>query len=124
MSKRIKDSKGHEWQKDSDGNIDLVTFDVNFHNGPTCVKCGYSFCVHCKDNPDEPCSGNKTADKMEQGVLLFLVKVANLPESKREAFLNLVDALWNTDSDTELESVIDTVLDHVENSNISHVSIS
>lgn len=56
-------------------------------------------------------------DSMEQGVLLFLVKVANLPESKREAFLNLVDVLWDTDSDTELEPVIDSIISHVSKPN-------
>lgn len=48
---------------------------------------------------------------------LFLVKVANLPESKREIFLELIYLLWKTDSDTELESVIDSIFNHVNKPN-------
>jgi hypothetical protein len=52
----ITDPKGHEWQIDEDtGMVDIFAFDVDGHNGPLCVKCGYAFCHHCKTEI-KPCT--------------------------------------------------------------------
>ena len=40
----------HDWQRTEDGSIDDMAFDVDFHNGPMCQRCGYSFCIHCEDD--------------------------------------------------------------------------
>ena len=32
--------------EDGDG-IDMFRLDVEFHNGPECMKCGRSWCEHC-----------------------------------------------------------------------------
>lgn len=47
----------HDWGTDEDGDIDEWAWDYEFHNGPTCERCGYSFCIHCKPNGwnDKPC---------------------------------------------------------------------
>ncbi len=39
--------RGHTWQLDEDGKIDIFAYDGDTHNGPACVTCGYSFCHHC-----------------------------------------------------------------------------
>lgn len=47
----------HDWQRDGEGNIDMWGIEYGYHNGPTCTRCDYSFCIHCE--PDgynaEPC---------------------------------------------------------------------
>lgn len=43
----IANPKGHVWKLDEDGNVDTFYLDYDFHNGPGCVKCGYTFCEHC-----------------------------------------------------------------------------
>lgn len=40
----------HSWIKDEDGEIDNFAMEYEYHNGPICEFCGYSFCEHC--NPD------------------------------------------------------------------------
>jgi len=46
----------HDWERTEDGRIDEFAFGVDYHNGPVCKRCQYSFCMHC--NPDgwnKPC---------------------------------------------------------------------
>ena len=47
----------HDWETDKHGNIDEWFMNYEFHNGPACQRCGYSFCVHCKPNGwnEKPC---------------------------------------------------------------------
>ena len=45
-------AKGHELKLDEDGRIDDWQVDAGFHNGPACVKCHRSWCMHCT-NADE-----------------------------------------------------------------------
>lgn len=47
----------HDWERDEDGEIDEFAMNYEFHNGPMCKRCGYSFCEHCKPNGwnEEPC---------------------------------------------------------------------
>lgn len=47
-----KDECQHEWKRNEDGTIDEFVIecadeDGHWHNGPQCVKCGYSFCMFC-----------------------------------------------------------------------------
>jgi len=42
--------KEHDWYRDKDGEIDVFAFDVDYHNGPMCKRCDYSFCKHCEPN--------------------------------------------------------------------------
>ena len=60
----IEDWK-HRWKQNSRGDIDYFAgVDVGYHNGPLCVKCGFSFCEHCDPDgyetececPTETCS--------------------------------------------------------------------
>lgn len=49
--------RGHEWQRNEDGDVDVFAFNpTDPHNGPRCVRCGYGFCVHCHDLPEEDCT--------------------------------------------------------------------
>lgn len=52
-----KEFKEHDWYRNEDDEIDEFAFDAGYHNGPTCKRCYYSFCIHC--DPDgwnkEPC---------------------------------------------------------------------
>ena len=47
----------HDWEREEDGTIDDFAMEYEFHNGPMCKRCYYSFCVHC--DPDgwnkKPC---------------------------------------------------------------------
>jgi hypothetical protein len=47
----------HDWERDENGNIYDFACDWDYHNGPICKRCSYSFCIHC--DPDgwnkEPC---------------------------------------------------------------------
>lgn len=47
----------HDWETDEDGNIDECAMDEEFHHGPACKRCGYSFCICCNPNGfnEEPC---------------------------------------------------------------------
>ena len=50
--------RGHRWQTFGPDDPEIDTFAYNpedSHNGPRCVKCGYEFCHHCQDGPDEDC---------------------------------------------------------------------
>lgn len=55
------DPMGHIWKKDHTGEIDLFALDVDEHdssighNGPICIKCGYSFCHRCHKMPEKRC---------------------------------------------------------------------
>ena len=49
-------SRGHEWKREENGDIDIFGVDSGYHNGPICVKCGYGFCHHCQRGPDEDCT--------------------------------------------------------------------
>lgn len=40
----------HDWYRNEDGEIDEFAFDADYHNGPMCKRCYYSFCVHCDPN--------------------------------------------------------------------------
>lgn len=42
----------HEWERNEDGQIDYFAMSGGFYNGPQCVRCGYSFCVHCAGEAD------------------------------------------------------------------------
>lgn len=49
--KYIKESFGaHNWYLNKRGSIDEFAYSYEFHNGPMCKRCGYSFCIHC--DPD------------------------------------------------------------------------
>jgi hypothetical protein len=43
---------GHSPKMNSYGHLDYFAFDVMGHNGPSCTKCGKSWCWHCTD-PEE-----------------------------------------------------------------------
>lgn len=45
-AKKIK-TKAHRWKVDSDGEIDFFAMSQDFCNGPLCIDCYASFCVHC-----------------------------------------------------------------------------
>jgi len=52
----VTETKGHEWKIDEDGEIDIFAYNPHDpHNGPECVKCGYGFCHHCQELPDDNC---------------------------------------------------------------------
>lgn len=40
----------HNWCCEEDGTINEFAMEYEYHNGPSCKRCGYSFCVHC--DPD------------------------------------------------------------------------
>lgn len=45
----------HDWVKEKDGSIDFFAYCYEYHNGPKCKRCGYSFCECCEccDDVDE-----------------------------------------------------------------------
>lgn len=52
-------TRGHVWQKDEDGDIDIFGHESDPHNGPVCVRCGYGFCHHCHELPEVDCTGDQ-----------------------------------------------------------------
>jgi hypothetical protein len=43
-----KERRKHKWKRNSYGTIDYFAgVDCGYHNGPLCLKCGFSFCEHC-----------------------------------------------------------------------------
>lgn len=56
---------GHELCRDEDGEVDWFACETDFdggHNGPVCVRCDESWCVHCLKAPGKlaavgACSG-------------------------------------------------------------------
>ena len=43
-------STEHEWVPSNDkdfDNFEVSVEDIDYHNGPGCLRCGYSFCMHC-----------------------------------------------------------------------------
>jgi hypothetical protein len=53
--KRLEITHGHVWERDERGHVDTANFFGEFHNGPKCENCGYIYCYHCYDEPQEPC---------------------------------------------------------------------
>lgn len=37
----------HDWERKENGDIDNFAYDGDYHNGPMCKRCYYSFCIHC-----------------------------------------------------------------------------
>ena len=40
----------HDWEREENGDIDDFAYDGDYHNGPMCKRCYYSFCIHCDPN--------------------------------------------------------------------------
>lgn len=40
----------HDWRRRVNGNVDLYASEYDYHHGPRCERCGYSFCMVC--SPD------------------------------------------------------------------------
>lgn len=49
--------RGHIWGRGSNGEVNDFALEVDPHNGPRCARCGYSYCIHCDEGPDEDCPG-------------------------------------------------------------------
>lgn len=51
----------HKWRRTKDREIDDFAMSFDYHNGPICERCGYTFCVYCE--PDgwdkQPCVINE-----------------------------------------------------------------
>lgn len=47
----------HQWRRTESGEIDTFAMSYEYHNGPMCERCGYSFCEHCEPDgyDEEPC---------------------------------------------------------------------
>ena len=44
----------HDWVRNKeDGSIDEFATENDYHNGPSCRRCYYSFCEHCVNDFDE-----------------------------------------------------------------------
>ena len=41
---------GHEPEMFYDGKVDLFAYIEHIHNGPVCVRCGWSTCMHCNSD--------------------------------------------------------------------------
>lgn len=75
MSRKYQiDPKGHVWELNDDGGINIFALSDDIHNGPRCANCGYDFCHHCTDTI-EPCPAAKEA-RTPQDVKEFIAKHA------------------------------------------------
>jgi len=53
-----KGARGHVWITDPDDPtcIDIFAYNpADPHNGPKCTRCGYGFCHHCDEGPQQDC---------------------------------------------------------------------
>lgn len=56
MHKYEMETKGHKWVLNTyDNEVDIFGYEEGHHNGPKCELCGYGFCHHCQDLPEEEC---------------------------------------------------------------------
>ena len=58
-------NKGHTWRMyDYDPTeIDMFGLNEDYHNGPICTTCGYSYCHHCnRDGPPSACTNPARED--------------------------------------------------------------
>ncbi len=76
--KEIRDKHGHIWEKEENGEPDSMAFCEGLHNGFRCEKCGFEYCVHCKNEWEIPeCSeeskNKKIADdsNLDSGIVAF-----------------------------------------------------
>lgn len=62
----VANPNGHVWQKfeDTDEPDRMATTNGEYHNGPRCIVCGYSFCEHCVSEVP-PCPGAASAQSTE-----------------------------------------------------------
>lgn len=47
----------HQWERTETGEIDDGAMMYEYHNGPVCERCGYTFCILCDPSgyDKEPC---------------------------------------------------------------------
>lgn len=64
----VTNPRGHVWQLDSRGDVDIFGVEANNHNGPLCTVCGYGFCHHCQSEADHDCPGPETPEQELAGV--------------------------------------------------------
>lgn len=51
------EAQGHVLRTE-DGEVDTFAMSAEFHNGPVCVKCHASWCIHCHERGSiKPCVG-------------------------------------------------------------------
>lgn len=48
-------TRGHVWILDEFGHVE-IDGSSDFHNHVTCAKCGYVYCVSCRDVPPKACN--------------------------------------------------------------------
>jgi hypothetical protein len=66
MRKYEKDPKGHVWETNDNGEVDIFAYEAgDRHNGPRCAKCGYGFCHHCQKKPAKKCVKGQTRRELE-----------------------------------------------------------
>lgn len=46
--------KGHSPYLNEDGQLDTWRVNEDIHNGPECMTCHFSFCMHCRSIKDIP----------------------------------------------------------------------
>jgi hypothetical protein len=56
---------GHVLERDEDGDVDTFAYEYGYHNGPVCVNCQRSWCVHCEDSFDF-CIGKEAYDAKQR----------------------------------------------------------
>ena len=61
----IKNNRGHTWKLNDyehpEGvrSVDIFGYESGrIHNGPICTVCGYGFCHHCHDLPQQDCTND------------------------------------------------------------------
>lgn len=65
----------HDWKKDENGNIDYFALDYECHNGPECLRCGFSFCHHCDPEEIDSCCEVKPPASYDRIFKVFINQV-------------------------------------------------
>ena len=73
----VKSNK-HIWRKTKSGEVDEFWYEYDYHNGPGCEVCGFSFCEHCDPEKwdDETCQDH------------YICSVCGRIEMKAEPYCN------------------------------------
>lgn len=85
---------GHVWKLCKDGEIDTFAYESDYCNGPQCERCGYGYCHHCQDEPDEPCEVEPPPYSTSLSRAWEVVNKLNLLEDTSSMLYKNDEGLW------------------------------
>lgn len=106
----------HDWHLEKSGEIDEWLMDYDYHNGPLCKFCGYSYCVHCQQ-PDELCEKEvyySYMDLIEAANKFFSSAIIYFRDNESSKIITILNGYCRGEGDSYLESLENAVLAFLE----------